>query len=100
MNLLILPLLMAAVYADAANEELRLVIGVSRHGARSPQAIMPFNKTSEQFDNTTLLLATGFLQHKLIGYNLRKRMIDEYHFLPEVYNSSQVYVQATDKQRT
>ena len=32
-----------------AADQLVFVLGISRHGARSPQAIMPFNKTAENF---------------------------------------------------
>jgi hypothetical protein len=44
-------------------DKILLAIEVSRHGARSPQTVMPFNANDEQFKNTSNLLATGFFQH-------------------------------------
>jgi acid phosphatase len=84
----------------AGNDNFLLVVSVARHGARSPQAIMPFNKTNEQFKNTSELLATGFNQQREIGRNLRKRYIEQAQLLSDKYNSAEVYAQATDKMRT
>jgi hypothetical protein len=44
----ILLLLTSTVTVQAA-DELLFVLGVSRHGARSPQAIMDFNSTPANF---------------------------------------------------
>ena len=78
-------LLTSSVSVQAA-DELLFVLGVSRHGARSPQAIMPFNSTPSNFDNTSDLLATGFFQHRDIGKILKGRLVDEYNLIPEYYS--------------
>ena len=44
-------LLLTSSITVKAADELLFVLGVSRHGARSPQAIMPFNSTPANFDN-------------------------------------------------
>jgi hypothetical protein len=55
--------MLLSLTANANPDTFKLVVSVARHGARSPQTIMPFNKTAEQFKNTSELLATGFYQH-------------------------------------
>lgn len=92
-------LLTSSVSVHAA-DELLFVLGVSRHGARSPQAIMPFNSTPANFENTSSLLAAGFFQHRDIGKILKGRLIDEYNLIPEYYSQADLFVQATDIART
>lgn len=99
-SLSVLVALLMASNANAQQEEILLVVSVARHGARSPQTVMPFNKTEDQFKNTSELLYTGFAQHKYIGSQLRERYINEFKLLNPIYDSSQIYVQATDKLRT
>ncbi|TNV79046.1 hypothetical protein FGO68_gene870 [Halteria grandinella] len=95
-------LLVALIVASCqAQEEMLLVVSVSRHGARTPNVIMPFNASgSEQFKNTSNLLAHGFFQHSEIGKRARQRYINEFKFLSTNYDSSQIFGIATDKERT
>lgn len=93
-------LLLTSSLSVQAADELLFVLGVSRHGARSPQAIMPFNSTPANFENTSNLLAAGFFQHRDIGKILKGRLVDEYHLIPDYYSQSDIFVQATDINRT
>jgi hypothetical protein len=62
---------------------------------------LPYNtNTSENFQNESQLMATGFYQHVAIGKRLRNRLISEYGLLSTEYTESEIYLQATDKART
>ena len=61
---------------------------------------MPYNKTADNFQNTSQLLGTGFLQHMAIGKRLKSRLVDQYKLLSPYYDSTEIYLQATDKPRT
>jgi hypothetical protein len=50
--------------------------------------------------NTSNLLATGFFQHREIGQILKGRLVDEYGLLPSYYSQQDIFVQATDINRT
>ena len=74
-----------------------LLLGVFRHGARSPVAILPLNATSVNFNDTLALLEKGWDQHYETGKYLRNKYGN---FISSSYSTSEVYIQATSSSRT
>eukprot|EP00347_Sterkiella_histriomuscorum_P005757 403355385 len=81
-------------------ETLLLMLEVVRHGARSPEQMSYYNKTSNNFNDTSGLLEGGFDQHFNIGKQLRQRLVTDLAFLSADYTASQVYIQTTIASRT
>ena len=76
------------------------VLEVTRHGARSPEQMSYYNKTSNNFNDTLGLLEGGWDQHYETGKYLRQRLVTDAKLLSADYTASQVYVQATSASRT
>ncbi|EGT51910.1 hypothetical protein CAEBREN_32295 [Caenorhabditis brenneri] len=76
-----------------------------RHGDRSPTKTFPTDPFQE--DAWTFggggwgqLSPTGMKQHFKLGSMLRDQYVKQYNFLPNKYNSKQIYVRSTDVNRT
>ena len=66
------------------------VVEVCRHGARSPNHIMDWNK-----DNWSIggeVTPVGMRMHWLNGFQFRRKYIDNAKIIPPLYNSSNIYV--------
>ncbi|OMJ83668.1 hypothetical protein SteCoe_15335 [Stentor coeruleus] len=74
------------------------VIEVCRHGARAPTSSFPWD-TGYWKEGLGELTPEGQRQHFLLGAEIRTRYINEPVFINS-YNSSRVYVQSTDVNRT
>ena len=87
--------------ALALPDELKLVIALVRHGARTP--IKPIPELAKRIAwPVTLedLTPIGQRQLYLLGRMLRKKYIEDEKFLPAVYNASLVQVRSTQFRRT
>jgi hypothetical protein len=78
--------------------ELVQVIQLGRHGARSPNSfeLLP-NQYPEKEGELTVL---GIVQQYFLGQEMRKRYVDDLHFLSEDFNSSEVVIKSSWKNRT
>lgn len=93
-------LLTSAVSAQvAATDQLLMVFEVIRHGARCGLHIDYFNETNSNW-RPGELTKNGKRQQFLLGEDIRQRYIVSNKLLDESYNSAQVYVRATDINRT
>jgi len=87
--LLVLPLLQA---------ELVQVIQLARHGARTPNS---FELISNQYpEEEGQLTVLGLVQEYFLGREMRKRYVEDLKFLPETFNSSEVLIRSSWKNRT
>ena len=85
----------------AFGDKLCMVIELFRHGARGP------DKKLDYFTNITWpvpeeygeLTRIGIRQHYLLGRYIKAKYVDT-NFISSTYNSSQVYAQSTDMNRT
>jgi len=87
--ILVLPLIHA---------ELVQVIQVARHGARTPNSFefLP-NQYTERSGELTIL---GIVQEYFLGREMRKRYVEDLKFIPENFNSSEVVIKSSWKNRT
>ena len=76
------------------------MIEVARHGSRSPEVYLEYNKTALNFKGDSDLVQGGWNQHYEVGKSLRKKLIEEKKLLSPEYNSDEVYVQTTNANRT
>jgi len=78
--------------------ELVQVIQLGRHGARSPNSfeLLP-NQYPEKEGELTIL---GIVQQYFLGQEMRKRYVEDLHFLSEDFNSSEVTIKSSWKNRT
>ncbi|CAG9335370.1 unnamed protein product [Blepharisma stoltei] len=76
------------------------VTEISRHGARAPTKLYPFDIAFWDPNLLGELTPTGMRQHYLIGHEFRRRYTQVTPLLSEIYNSSEIYVQATSSDRT
>eukprot|EP00347_Sterkiella_histriomuscorum_P016873 403351519 len=84
-----------------AQDELLMVVEVSRHGAREPSRIFNFTADPNQnFNGTGNIMPLGKKQHFELGQHMRQKYIHDLKLLSENYTDSEVYVQTTYKQRT
>eukprot|EP00347_Sterkiella_histriomuscorum_P023194 403335592 len=82
-------------------DELLMVVEVSRHGAREPSKILNYTQDPNQnFNGTGNIMPLGKKQHFDLGQHLRQRYINDLKFLSANYTDNEVYVQTTYKQRT
>lgn len=101
MKFLLLSLLYAVASAFEREEELLLVVEVSRHGARSPTKLYNFAvRPEEEFKNVSQLTFFGRKQHYQLGEYIRQRYIEELKFISSEYDEREVYVQTTYLSRT
>lgn len=80
------------------HSKLVQVIQLARHGARTPNSFeyLP-NQYTEQHGELTAL---GAVQEYFLGQEIRKRYIEDTDFLSETYNSSEVVIKSSWKNRT
>jgi len=80
------------------HSELVQVIQLARHGARTPNSFeyIP-NQYTEKYGELTAL---GAVQEYFLGQEIRKRYIEDTNFLSENYNSSEVIIKSSWKNRT
>lgn len=85
----------------AAEDPLKFVAVIIRHGARSPLSDLkgPNNNCSWPMGFGELT-PSGQRQHFLLGSLLRKKYIDTEKFLSPTYDSSEVYFRSTHTHRT
>jgi len=87
--LLALPLLHA---------ELIQVIQLGRHGARSPNS---FEFLHDQYPEAEgQLTSIGVVQQYFLGQEMRKRYVEDLKFLPETFDSDEVVIKSSWKNRT
>ena len=84
--------------ASAAYGRLIGLVEVCRQGSRAPLKLQSFDVN--EWEASGELSPEGMRQHVLNGNLFRKRYIDEYKLLSPVYNSSEIYVRATDQNST
>eukprot|EP00347_Sterkiella_histriomuscorum_P003711 403363240 len=87
--------------SQTKNQDLLLVVQLSRHGYRQPSDL--FNLTApgvENFPNVSLLTERGKHQTFQNGQLLRQRYVNELQFLPNKYDQSLFYLQSSNKSRT
>jgi len=78
--------------------ELIQVIQLARHGARTPNS---FEFISNQYkENEGQLTVLGLVQQYHLGQEIRKRYIEDSNFLSEEFNSSEVLIKSSWKNRT
>lgn len=66
----------------AQNEELIMVLEISRHGAREPTKLFNLTKDSNKnFNSTGNLMPMGKKQHFDLGTHLRSKYIENTSFL-------------------
>ena len=81
------------INAKKKEDELQLVIEISRHGARAPGKIFPFAKNPEHnYHRPSQLTYLGKKQHYDLGMYLRKKYIEDLKFLTPNYDEREVYV--------
>jgi len=78
--------------------ELVQVIQLARHGARTPNSFefIP-NQYPESEGQLTVL---GLVQEYFLGQEMRKRYVEDLNFLSETFNSSEVLIKSSWKNRT
>jgi len=78
--------------------ELVQVIHLGRHGARSPNSFVfhPSRYTEKEGELTVL----GLTQQFFLGKEMRKRYVEEQKFLSDSFNSSEVLIRSSYKNRT
>jgi len=78
--------------------ELVQVIQIGRHGARSPNS---FEFLHDQYpEDEGQLTSLGVVQEYFLGQEMRKRYVEELKFLPEDFDSSEVVIKSSWKNRT
>jgi len=78
--------------------ELVQVIQLARHGARTPNS---FEYLPNQYEEKAgELTALGAVQQYFLGQEIRKRYVEDLKFLSEDYNSSEVIIKSSWKNRT
>eukprot|EP00742_Colponemidia_sp_Colp-10_P004178 GILJ01004457.1.p1 GENE.GILJ01004457.1~~GILJ01004457.1.p1 ORF type:complete len:451 (+),score=61.98 GILJ01004457.1:38-1390(+) len=99
---LLLLLFCSATDVQFAHAELRLMLEVCRHGARSPLTFIQGdpNNASTWVGGPGQLTAVGMRQHYLVGHELRRRLVLSSSFLGGSYSASQVWVRSSDFVRT
>ena len=84
-----------------ASRSTKLLVEISRHGARSSSKIYPFTvDPDENFTEPSWLTVIGASEHHDMGAFIRQRFIEQNSFLSANYDPSEIYVQATEEQRT
>ena len=78
--------------------EIVYFIEVCRHGARTPSDFMEWD-VGRWTNGSMLLTPEGMRQQYLIGAHLRERYIIDNKLLPDIYNSSLLYVVSTSTER-
>ncbi|CAJ0605934.1 unnamed protein product [Cylicocyclus nassatus] len=100
-------LLVLASVATAENEEMDLLLvqAIWRHGDRSPRKIYPNDPIKEK-DWTfggggfAQLSPMGMEQHFKLGEQIRRRYVEDLHFLSRRYHAEEVYIRSSDYNRT
>jgi hypothetical protein len=87
--------------ASAEDKTIKLLVEISRHGARAPKKI--YNFTADPADNFVTpynLTETGAQMHYSMGQWVRSTYVDFYKFLSPNYDPKETYIQSTDRART
>ena len=63
LNIILSSLFLSTIKAQGTPEKTLLFIEVARHGARSPEVYLEYNKTAENFKGDGNLLQGGWNQH-------------------------------------
>ena len=101
-DMFFLMLFILCLTARAATDELKMVIQVTRHGARATVELDPEKNVSE----VTWRIGEGELtpigerQHYVLSQYVRKRYIEEKEFLSSTYNPEEIFVVSTSVNRT
>lgn len=78
--------------------ELIQVIQLARHGARTPNS---FEFIPDQYPETEgQLTVLGLVQEYFLGQEMRKRYVEDLNFLSDTFNSSEVLIKSSWKNRT
>ncbi|CDW84663.1 major acid phosphatase map (histidine-acid phosphatase) [Stylonychia lemnae] len=98
-NSILILLAFQSINLSNAKEQLEMAIEICRHGARSP--VDQKHNVSQIYwpRGLGMLTEVGSRQQFELGTELRKRYIDEYKLLDEVYNPEQLLVMSTVRER-
>jgi len=80
--------------------DVRAVVEISRHGARGPGQIYPFNRKYWQAKDLDELTGVGMRQHYLLGTEFRQRYILHSQLLNASFQPSEFTIHSTDSNRT
>ena len=89
----IYPILIILFTLSEQSEKLIFVMTHFRHGARAPNRVR--NNTDglgEKWNRGGELTSVGKRMHYLLGYRNRIRYVEDYNFLSEKYNSSEIKI--------
>ena len=86
-------LLHTLLFTFCFSKQVKLLIEVSRHGARNPSHIYPYTADpAANFVYPYNLTQKGANQHYSMGGFIRDRYVNEYGFLSENYTDMEFYV--------
>ena len=95
---------LALLFANSlqnTQEEILMVLEVSRHGAREASKLFNFTTDpSKNFNSTGNIMPMGKKQHFDLGQHIRDKYIVGTKFLSSNYNDKEMFVQTTFRQRT
>ena len=80
--------------------QLLAVVEISRHGARSPSKLYPFDQDYWNPEFPEELTGVGMRQHYLLGAEMRQRLVLDAGLIGAEFNTSQVEIWSTDVNRT
>lgn len=85
-----------------SKETIIFAFQMNRHGARAPYLGVKngIDVYKEEWKQIEELSNVGRRQLYLLGTKVRKRYIDEYKLLSEIYNPQEIYIKSTDSNRT
>lgn len=96
LTILLISCLILAV--ESENRKLKYVQLLYRHGDRAPYETLPINYPTDVFpEGLGALTSLGFEQHYVLGQFLNERYAN---YLSANYSQSEVYIRATDVDRT
>lgn len=95
-----LAVLLNASWSAHAASDIRAIVEISRHGARGPGKIYPFNSKYWKENDLNELTGVGMRQHYLLGAEFRQRYIVQKQLLSPYYQPSEVDIHSTDSNRT
>ena len=92
--------LLNAAWAVGSASNIKAIVEISRHGARGPGKIYPFNSQYWKENDLDELTGVGMRQHYLLGAEFRQRYIVQNQLLSPSYLPSEVHIHSTDSNRT
>uniref|UniRef100_F1KVM4 Acid phosphatase 11 n=1 Tax=Ascaris suum TaxID=6253 RepID=F1KVM4_ASCSU len=86
----------------SSDNELLFVQAFWRHGDRTPNSICPNDPNNESTwpEGLGQLTALGMSQQRLLGSLIYEKYVNEMQFLSPIYTADEIYIRATDFNRT